>query len=105
MNSLKRDIIKGIFFSMLSGTLAGTFSIPILFYTYTGILGFHTLILDLLTFVLSVSAGFYMTYQAAGSCPSRKKSFRLLIAVIILTVCFIVFTYAPPSLGIFEAPE
>ena len=36
-----------------SGILAGTAAIPVLFYTYTGILGFHIFILDIAVFLLS----------------------------------------------------
>ena len=94
-----------VLFSMLSGTLAGTFAIPVIFYTYTGVLGYHTLFLDLLTFFFSVLTGFCIAYRTALSCPPRIKTLWILIAVILIVVCFMAFTYSPPSLGIFEVPE
>ena len=94
-----------VLFSMLSGTLAGTFAIPVIFYTYTGVLGYHTLFLDLLTFFFSVLTGFCIAYRTALSCPPRTKTLWSLIAVILIVVCFMAFTYSPPSLGVFEVPE
>ena len=94
-----------VLFSMLSGTLAGTFAIPVIFYTYTGVLGYHTLFLDLLTFFFSVLTGFCIAYRTALSCPPRIKTLWILIAVILIVVCFMAFTYSPPSLGVFEVPE
>lgn len=94
-----------VLFSMLSGTLAGTFAIPVIFYTYTGVLGYHTLFLDLLTFFFSVLTGFCIAYRTALSCPPRTKALWILIAVILIVVCFMAFTYSPPSLGVFEVPE
>ena len=93
-----------VFLSMLSGTLAGTFSIPAVFYIYTGVLGFHTLILDLLTFLVSVLIGFCTTYRQARSCPDDERPLWPVMAVVMLAACFFVFTYAPPALGIFQPP-
>ena len=93
-----------LLFSMLTGTLAGTFFIPVIFYTYTGILGFHTLFLDILTFFLSVAAGFYTAYRLARRPPSCRKLFWALPAAVLLAICFFRFTYSPPPLGIFLVP-
>ncbi len=91
--------------SMLTGTLAGTFLIPVIFYTYTGVIGYHTLLLDLLTFSLSVLAGFCIAYRKARSCPSGIRTMWILPAVVLIAICFMAFTYSPPSLGIFKTPE
>lgn len=88
--------------SLMAGILTGTASIPVIFYTYTGILGYHTLVLDLLTFVASVLIAFITTYRLAKSCKAQKYRFFLLGAVILLTLCFFVFTYAPPDIGLFH---
>lgn len=88
--------------SHLAGILAGTTSIPIIFYTYTGILGYHTLVLDLLTFVAAVLIAFTATYRLAKSCKAQKYRFFLFGAVIFLMLCFFVFTYTPPDIGLFD---
>lgn len=90
--------------SFLLGTLVGTFLIPVIFYTYTGILGYDVLILDLLTFVLSVLAGFYIAYKGSESCRIKPYENILKFSVFVTAVMFIVFTYFPPSVGLFSTP-
>lgn len=86
----------------MAGILAGTVSIPIIYYTYTGILGYHTLVLDILTFVAAVLIAFTATYRLTKSCKAQKYRFILLGTVIFLMLCFFVFTYAPPDIGLFH---
>lgn len=88
--------------SLLAGILIGTVSIPIIFYTYTGILGFHTMVLDILTFVTTVLIAFTATYRLTKSCKAQEYKSILLGAVILLMICFFVFTYAPPDIGLFH---
>ena len=83
---------------ILSGILVNTFSIPIIFYTYTGILGTDIFVLDIATFVLSVLITFYLVYRLTLSCRMQKHTAALLLLVCIVGVCFIVFTYAPPNI-------
>ncbi len=87
---------------LMAGILAGTVSIPIIYYTYTGILGYHTLVLDILTFVAAVLIAFTATYRLTKSCKAQKYRFILLGTVIFLMLCFFVFTYAPPDIGLFH---
>lgn len=91
--------------AMLTGALFGTFLIPILFYTYSGILGFHIQVLDISTFYISVLAAFYLTFKIAQNCNEDPFSIPIMLATVILGVCFILFTYYPPNLGIFEVPS
>ena len=48
--------------SYWAGILVGTLLIPVIFYTYTGILGYHIMILDIGIFLLSVIIAFYSIY-------------------------------------------
>uniref|UniRef100_UPI004055A06F DUF6512 family protein n=1 Tax=Acetatifactor sp. TaxID=1872090 RepID=UPI004055A06F len=86
------------------GTLVGTFMIPILFYTYSGILGYNLLVLDLLTFALSVLIAFTVAYNAAISCRFEPYEKILKFVVFTITICFFVFTYFPPDIALFENP-
>lgn len=90
--------------SLLLGTLVGTFLIPVLFYTYSGILGYHLLVLDLLTFVLSVLAAFWVAYKATLSCKFSSYESVLKILVFLVAVAFFVFTYFPPDIAFFDDP-
>lgn len=110
----------------LAGILAGTWLIPVIFYTYTGILGFHTLPLDILTFLLGILFAFYvrcrtlllpghMQHSLFGRMlrtrPQGKHhgmsgyTFFYFICFIITGVCFLIFTYYPPSAGLFLPPS
>lgn len=88
--------------SLLSGILLGTLLIPVIFYTYTGILGYHIFILDFLTFVFSVIIAFYTSYKLTLSCKAKKTAFIPGIFICITTICFILFTYYPPDIGLFS---
>ena len=86
--------------------LAGTFLIPVTFYTYTGILGFHLATLDIATFYISVIAAFFLRYHLT---VQRKKTGKtrclcLTAAVLLVFVCFLVFTFCPPDIGLFQIP-
>ena len=90
--------------AFLSGTLVGTFLIPVIFYTYTGILGYHLFILDILTFVLSVMAAFYLVFQLSVSCSMNRFLPFLYFLVYFMILSFAVFSYFPPNIGLFADP-
>ncbi len=89
-------------YAYLTGLLAGTFAIPVLFYTYSGILGKNYMVIDILIFYLSVILAFFVVYRTASQCKQEKSPFLPGIFVILLAACFIVFTFFPPQLGIFQ---
>lgn len=83
------------------GILLGTSSIPVFFYTYSGILGAHCLFLDIVLFLCSVILGFICTYRTARTCSARKYAGLIYAALAVFALCFFVFTVYPPDLGIF----
>ena len=87
-----------------AGILAGTWLIPVIFYTYTGILGYHKAWLDILTFVVSVVAAYVVIYRAAFNCR-RKSSADLKLIIMLHLAAFILFTVYPPGIGLFQIPE
>ena len=89
-----------------AGLLAGLAAIPVLFYTYTGVVGRHFLWADITVFVLSVLGG------AAVSLRGRKRWRReslgeLAGGVLLLGIlaAFVRWTWAPPQRGIFLDPR
>lgn len=86
------------------GTLVGTFLIPVLFYTYSGALGFNTAIIDILIFYVSVAAAFYTIWRFTPT--SRIVSYQkpLKLAVLLLGIAFVVFTVFPPNIALFKEP-
>lgn len=89
--------------SILS-TIIATFLIPVLFYTYSGILGFNISFLDISTFYISVILGFIYLYKNTISCTSTVNKVYIIILATIITALFMIFTYNPPNLGIFAEP-
>lgn len=90
--------------SLLTGILLGTLLIPVLFYTYSGILGRNILAFDIAVFAISVIAAFYASYRLTLSRKAQQYTPYLWIAVCIFIICFIVFTCNPPEIGLFTEP-
>lgn len=95
-------------FSYPLGILAGTLAIPLLFYTYSGILGRTYISIDILIFYISVILAFAIVYLVTSRCqklfPHTGRSALLpWLLVLLLAISFMVFTVYPPSLAIFQA--
>jgi hypothetical protein len=90
--------------ALWAGVLAGTFTIPLLYYAYTFICGRNVFLLDLGIFLLSVLIAFRIVCKLALSC--RAKPFGALSgwAVFLLFICFLWFTCHPPRAEIFTDP-
>ena len=75
----------------------------VFYYTYSGILGFNILLVDLLDFVLSDFLCFYVSYNLLNSSSrgSRADSIKGIAVLLLLSLCFILWTNNPPDLGIF----
>ena len=91
--------------SLCFGLLAGTALIPVLFYTYTSILGKNTLLLDIGVFALSTVLAFYAVYRFTLSCRLNPYAYYLYVFTGILFLCFLFFTYHSPDTGIFPIPH
>lgn len=86
------------------GLLLGTALIPVIYYAYVRVLGRHYLILDIADFFLSVLLAFLFYRFLSQSCLLGKLSHVTSMAVFLLFICFLLFTYHPPSLPIFRDP-
>jgi hypothetical protein len=88
----------------LAGMLAGTISIPILFYIYTGLIGQHLLFMDILIFIFSSVFTFYARYRSIMSPRPKKYTFIYFLCILSLALCFLIFTYYPPDMALFISP-
>lgn len=86
------------------GIIMGAVLIPLFYYAYTSILGKNIFILDISTFILSIVIAFWLSYKLTLSCQLEFYTSFLCIMVCILFVCFLVFTYHPPDIAIFQDP-
>ena len=75
----------------------------IFFYTYTGILGKNIPAIDIISFFIATLLGEFVGYVFMVNkfkC-NNKVAITLLIVIFI---CFIIFTYFTPNIGIFKDP-
>lgn len=86
------------------GALTGTMLIPVFFYTYTFFLGRDVFLLDISTFILSTIIAFSVVYKYTPLRLHNKYSVVIYGLTAVVFLCFILFTYQPPSLQIFENP-
>ncbi len=85
------------------GILLGTFSIPLIFYSYTKLLDHNYLILDILTFVISVTICFLCIYVYTF-CFNFSFPYLSVLFILIFAFCFFLFTFYPPELKWFISP-
>lgn len=89
----------------LRGILLGLVLIPVLFYTYNGVVGASPDWINIAIFFVSAAAVYIYETRLFNSMRVRCKAPRLaLLALLALGVCFAVFTFLTPELGIFKDP-
>ena len=71
--------------ALLSGILIGTFLIPVVFYTYSGILGMNKFLGDIATFIFAVVVSFISIYKSAQTC--RFQNFNIDIMLLYFHNC------------------
>jgi hypothetical protein len=95
--------------NFLFAKTVGIYLIPItivvIFYSYTAILGESLLVIDILSFIIAVIVGQFVSYKLL---TSKTLPYNLdmvsLIALILLGVAFVLFTFYPPQLAMFQDP-
>ena len=90
--------------ALLTGILTGTLLIPVLFYAYTFVVGKDLFFMDIAIFIFSTLIGFLISSKIMKSCHSKPKCILPCILVLLLLLCFIFFTYAPPDMALFSDP-
>ena len=89
----------------LRGTLLGLGLIPVIFYTYNGVIGKSPDWINIAIFF--VSAAIVYVYETIGlqrkstRCKSPRAAFAALCAIALL---FVIFTFHTPELAIFRDP-
>lgn len=125
INESTWEHLKLLFFPMLITTIIGYFylgdDIPnflcaktigiiialmltvIFFYTYTGILGTNFAVLNIATFIFSAIISEYLAYKIMISDFYCNNTYSIIL-LIILFLCFVLFTYFTPKIGLFKDP-
>jgi hypothetical protein len=79
--------------------------IPLIFYSYTSITGESIFLIDILSFFVAVIIAQFLSYKLLihKQLPDKLEKAAIL-ALLLLGVAFIVFTFYPPHLPIFQDP-
>lgn len=97
--------VKEFWCVKLYGTLLGLALIPVLFYTYNGIVGKSPDWINIAIFFISGLCAYYFEYRLFKNerikcCHPKIK----LLALILIAVLFVIFTFYPPEIAIFRDP-
>jgi len=89
----------------LRGILLGIILIPVIFYTYNGVIGKSPDWINIVIFFLSAAIAYIYETRLFNAekfiCRSKKRAIISLTAIALL---FFVFTFLTPELGIFKDP-
>lgn len=89
----------------LRGTLLGLILIPVLFYTYNGVIGKSPDWINIAIFFISAAVAYiYETRLFNSGKLSSQNSKRSFIWLCVIALLFVVFTFRTPELGIFKDP-
>ena len=89
----------------LRGSLLGLILIPVIFYTYNGVVGRSPDWINIAIFFISAAIAYvYETRLFNNNTTTAKNSKRSIISFCIIASLFVLFTFITPELGIFKDP-
>ena len=89
----------------LTGSLSGLVLIPVVYYTYTGILGVNADWFNITLFFLAAGFAFYLEAKLFGrGCACRLPEGVALGVLLLIAAVFTVFTFLPPRIPFFQDP-
>lgn len=86
------------------GLLGGMLTMVMLFYTYSGIIGNHYLIVDIIIFLIGIIVSFMISSYILNHRIFCLNIFQPigLILILLIVICFMWFTFFPPSINLFK---
>ena len=91
-------------FAQSMGIITAMAFIIVFFYTYTGIIGTNFAWLNIITFVIAVILGDLVIYNILTSSKYYEGEVISRIFLIILLLSFILYTFNPPQIALFQNP-
>ena len=89
----------------LRGILLGIALIPVIFYTYNGVIGRSPDWINIAIFFVSAAVAYvYETRRFNNQKAACKHPRRALATLCIIGLLFVLFTFATPKIGIFKDP-
>ena len=100
---LFKDILPQYLSAKASGLFAAMLFLIVFYFTYVGILGESIPFIDILSFFVAIFLEEFITCQELTT--NKPSSWQTsLFLLILLLICFIVFTFSPPQIGLFQDP-
>jgi len=98
--------VNNFVLSKLTAIIIAEATILFTFYSYTAIIGTEILAVDILSFVIGVILGYIASYKLLKwkKAPNWTRIVSMLVMVF-LGIIFVLFTYFPPEMPIFQDPE
>jgi len=94
---------KNFFLAKTLGIYLIPITIVVLFYSYTAIFGHGLLIVDIAIFVVAVIVGQLVSYRLLIASPLSERLNRFApIALVVLGILFVLFTFYPPHIPLFK---
>lgn len=89
----------------LTGTLAGLTLIPVLFYTYSGVLGKTADWFNITIFFISAAFAYWLEYIMLKNEYNCRLSAGVAVAVfVVIAAAFVIFTFIQPKVPLFMDP-
>ena len=89
----------------LKGILIGIFLIPIIFYTYNGVIGKSPDWVNITIYIISIGIAYLYEIKQFNQEIEKPISYKIPIAILcLISLLFIIFTFKTPNLGIFIDP-
>ena len=101
--SYKGKVIPNYLCAKVLGIILAMSFVVIFFYTYVGIIGTNFAIVDIGSFFIAVGLGQYVAYQKMQSTSSCNNVIPIII-LLVLCLCFLIFTFFPLHIALFEDP-
>lgn len=92
-------------YSTLAGILLALILIPVLYYSYTGILGISADWFNVTIFFLAADAAYRLEYRIESGNCCRRVSFKVwMLILLLIAAAFTAATFCPPRIPLFRDP-
>ncbi len=101
-----KDDFKNFWCAKLRVTVLGLITIPVLYYTYTGIFGRSADWFNIAIFFIAAAITFLSeTRRLLSNKPCILSNKAVLVIFIIIALLFVIFTFYPPEIPLFQDPR
>ena len=96
---------ENFWYAKFVGIVLGVASIPVLFYTVNGIFGMTADWVNIAIFFVAAAISFLFELRFLNKdVKTLKPSGKALLGLCLIALVFVVFTFAPPNIPLFEDP-